>query len=376
MNYLKVIASFLKKEFKQLLRSREMLIVLFVLPAVQLLVMGFAVTNEVKNVQLSIIDYDHSPLSRKLVASFSSTDRFRLVPVAENTQPEDLLLYWKSKVVVVIPPDFGKNIQLFHKTTLQVISDGIDGNTAAIANAYVNGCLVDFYGKWLGKSDLRYLTALQKQNSFDVDYRMSFNPDLQSKMNIVPGIVAVLVTITSMLLSAMSLVKEKELGTMEQLMVTPAKKAQILAGKLIPYLLITLVQIHFSILLTWLIFGIGIQGSFSVLLLFTMCYLFTTLGSGIFISTIVSSQQQAMFFSWFIMVVSILLSGFFVPVQNMPNGIRSISYFIPLRHYITIMREIVVKGSGLSQLTNELFILLGSGVLIFGLSILSFRKRV
>jgi len=340
------------------------------------LVMGFAVTNEVKNVQLSIIDYDHSPLSRKLVASFSSTDRFRLVPVAENTQPEDLLLYWKSKVVVVIPPDFGKNIQLFHKTTLQVISDGIDGNTAAIANAYVNGCLVDFYGKWLGKSDLRYLTALQKQNSFDVDYRMSFNPDLQSKMNIVPGIVAVLVTITSMLLSAMSLVKEKELGTMEQLMVTPAKKAQILAGKLIPYLLITLVQIHFSILLTWLIFGIGIQGSFSVLLLFTMCYLFTTLGSGIFISTIVSSQQQAMFFSWFIMVVSILLSGFFVPVQNMPNGIRAISYFIPLRHYITIMREIVVKGSGLSQLTNELFILLGSGVLIFGLSILSFRKRV
>jgi len=205
---------------------------------------------------------------------------------------------------------------------------------------------------------------------------MSFNPDLKSSLNTIPGIIAILVTVTSMMLSAISLVKEKELGTLEQLMVTPVKRYQLMAGKLIPYLIITLVQLQVAILLAGLIFGLELAGSYFSLILFSVIYLFTSLGLGILISSRVNSQQQAMFFSWFIMVVMILLSGFFVPIRNMPQSIQWISFINPLSHYMTVLREIVVKGSSLAQLSRELWILSASGLLVFGFSVLSFRKRV
>ena len=195
-------------------------------------------------------------------------------------------------------------------------------------------------------------------------------------MNTIPGIIAILVTVTSMMLSAISLVKEKELGTLEQLMVTPVKKYQLMAGKLIPYLIITLLQLQVAVLLAGVIFGLELAGSYLILMMFSVIYLFTTLGMGILISSRVASQQQAMFFSWFIMVVIILLSGFFVPVGNMPRAIQWISYFNPLSHYMTVLREIVIKGSGFLQLLREFWILAGSGLLIFGFSVASFRKRV
>jgi len=179
-----------------------------------------------------------------------------------------------------------------------------------------------------------------------------------------------------MVLSAISLAKEKELGTLEQLLVSPMHKYQLVAGKLLPYLIITLLQMQVAVLLAGIIFRISLAGSYPVLMLFSLIYLFTTLGLGIFISTRVNSQQQAMFFSWFMMVVMILLSGFFVPVQNMPKVIRGICFFNPLTHYMTVIREIVVKGSNLAQLRKELLILLSGGFIVFGFSLLSFRKRV
>lgn len=372
-----VVLSFLKKEFRQIMRSREMLIVLFVLPAIQLLVMGFAITNEVKNLTLSFRDYDNSPLSRELIQSFASTDRFRIVPIEAMDDPEELLANWHSKVVIVIPKGFSSELGRGIGTSVQVLSDGIDGNTASIANAYVNAIIMQFNIKLQQRNPLAWLRGkAQPAKQVNLISRMSFNPDLKSSLNIIPGIIAVLVTITSMLLSAISLVREKELGTLEQLMVTPVKKYQLLAGKLIPYLLITLLQMQIAMLLARLIFGIGMVGSYPTLLLFSLIYLFTTLGLGILISTKVSSQQQAMFFAWFIMVVVILLSGFFVPIHNMPKGIRVISWFNPLSHYMTILREIIVKGSSFAQLTREFSILLGTGIGVFGISILSFRKRV
>lgn len=377
MRSLGVIGSFLLKEFRQILRSREMLVVLFALPAVQLLLMGFAVTNEVKNLTLSFYDYDNSALSHSLMASFETGDRFRIVPAPANTTPEELLADWRCKVVIVIPRGFGRDFTSGRQPSLQVISDGIDGNTAALANSYVSGTLADFVQKRLQRKDTAFLAARAPQPPrINLITRMSFNPDLKSSAGIIPGIIAVLVTITSMLLSAISLVKEKELGTLEQLMVTPAKKHQLLAGKLIPYLLITLLQMQVAMILARVIFGITVAGSYPALMLFSLVYLFTTLGLGILISTRVASQQQAMFFSWFVMVVAILLSGFFVPVRNMPAGIRLIAFFNPLSHYMTVLREIVVKGSSMMQLSRELLILSVSGAVIFGISIASFRKRV
>ncbi|MDD3534735.1 MAG: ABC transporter permease [Candidatus Cloacimonetes bacterium] len=377
MKGLGVLSTFIKKEFRQIMRSREMLLVLFLLPAIQLLVMGFAVTNEVKHIDISFFDLDRSIQSRRLMEAFSSTDRFHLVEVGEQDRPELQLFRWKSKVVIVIPAGFERKLAQGRIPALQLLLDGIDGNTASIANAYVQSCVKGFTEGYLrGKDPRRVGYMLQGQKASEIIIQMSFNPDLQSNLNIIPGIIAVLVTVTSMLLSAISLVKEKELGTLEQLLVTPVKKYQLLIGKILPYLLITLLQLQVAVLLAGLIFGIRVAGSYWVLTLFSIVYLFTSLGFGIFISTRVESQQQAMFFSWFMMVIMILLSGFFVPVQNMPQGVRWVSFANPLTHYMTVLREIVVKGSGLMQLKEELLVLLGGGMLVFGFGILSFRKRV
>ncbi len=370
-----VITSFIKKEFWQIMRSREMLIVLFAMPAVQLLVMGFAVTNEVKNLRLGILDYDRSASSRDLANSFGSGDRFQLVPVSESDNAAELISSWKTQLVLVIPPDFGADYQMGKQSSLQLVLDGIDGNSAAVANSYAAGVIADFHQRQ-SKTRLHRAPLPRLNSEVQLISQMSFNPDLKSSLNTIPGIIAILVTVTSMMLSAISLVKEKELGTLEQLMVTPVKRYQLMAGKLIPYLIITLVQLQVAILLAGLIFGLELAGSYFSLILFSVIYLFTSLGLGILISSRVNSQQQAMFFSWFIMVVMILLSGFFVPIRNMPQSIQWISFINPLSHYMTVLREIVVKGSSLAQLSRELWILSASGLLVFGFSVLSFRKRV
>jgi len=193
MSGLSVIGSFLKKEFRQILRSREMLIVLFALPAMQLLVMGFAVTNEVKNLTLSFFDYDNSPLSRNLCASFSQGDRFRVVPVSQAGKPEELLFRWQSKVVIVIPKGFARDVYSGRQVSLQVISDGIDGNTAALATTYAGGYLAEFAQKLEARKDLGW-RALKKapDKRINLISRMSFNPDLKSSTNIIPAIIAVL----------------------------------------------------------------------------------------------------------------------------------------------------------------------------------------
>ncbi|MCB5262104.1 MAG: ABC transporter permease [Candidatus Cloacimonetes bacterium] len=375
MKSLRVISSFIKKEFRQIVRSREMLIVLFGLPAVQLLVMGFAVSNEVKNLRLAFLDYDRSSSSRALVQSFDTADRFKIVPVEQDTRAEDLISSWRAQIVVVIPPGFSKDYLSGKESSLQLVVDGIDGNSAAVANAYVAGVLGEFHRRNLQEKRIR--TPLSKPIAeVELISRMSFNPDLKSSVNTIPGIIAVLVTVTSMMLSAISLVKEKELGTLEQLLVTPVKKQQLMAGKLVPYLIITLAQLQVAIVMAGLIFKLQLAGSYWLLMLFSGIYLFTTLGLGILISTKVGTQQQAMFFSWFIMVIFILLSGFFVPVRNMPPAIQWISYFNPLSHYMTVLREIVIKGSNLAQLAKEFWILLSSGLIIFSISVISFRKRI
>ncbi|MDD4310279.1 MAG: ABC transporter permease, partial [Candidatus Cloacimonetes bacterium] len=362
------------KEFRQIIRSREMLIVLFGLPAIQLLVMGFAVSNEVKNLRLSFIDYDRSSTSRALIRSFDTSDRFTIVPVEQDAKAEELIASWRAQIVMVIPSGFAGDY-LMGRSSVQLVLDGIDGNSAAVANAYVTGVMGDFHRKSFEERLVR-APVLRPQPQIELISRMSFNPDLKSSLNTIPGIIAVLVTVTSMMLSAISLVKEKELGTLEQLLVTPVKKQQLMAGKLIPYMIITLAQLQVAIIMAGIIFKLQLAGSYWLLALFSLVYLFTTLGLGILISTKVATQQQAMFFSWFIMVIIILLSGFFVPVRNMPPAIQWISFFNPLSHYMTVLREIVIKGSNFSQLAREFWILLSSGFIIFGFSVISFKKRI
>jgi len=373
----KVVSSFLKKEFRQMSRTPAMLFLIFGAPLLQLLVLGFTVTNEVKHVKLFIEDRDNTHTSSMLQRSFTSTDRFNIVDNRHNKKANELISDWKAQVIVTIPKGFSIELALGRKPALQIMVDGIDGNSAAVALSYAQGIIAYFINSELNipdkyPSNAAFLKVMPPQ--VEVQDRMWYNADLNSAQYMVPGIVIILVTIISMMLSAMSLVKEKEIGTMEQLLVTPVKKSELLLGKLIPYWLISLFEISFVMLAAHFIFKIHFAGSPLTMGFMAAIYLLTTLGLGILISTMTNTQQQAMFFAWFMMVFMLLLSGLFVPIQNMPLSIKRLTLLNPMSYFMTITREVVIKGNELKYLWKEALALLVYGLTIFTISVAKFRK--
>jgi len=373
----KVMFTFIKKEFRQISRTREMMFLIFVAPLFQLLVLGFTVTNEVKHVKLYIEDRDNSHLSHQLYRSFTSTDRFDLVSNTREQKPKELISDWKAQVILTIPRGFGKDLSLGRKPALQISADGIDGNTAAVALNYAQGVIATFISAELNVSGKlpanSPLLTLQPPQVETLD-RMWFNEDLNSAQYMIPGIIVILVTIISMMISAMSLVKEKEIGTLEQLLVTPAGKGELLLGKLIPYWLISLFEIVVVTIAAHFIFHIHFAGNALALGLMAAIYLLTTMGLGILVSTFTNTQQQAMFFTWFMMVYMLLLSGLFVPIQNMPIAIKRLTLINPMSYFLTITREIIIKGSGLKYLWKEGLVLFVYGIAVFTASLIKFRK--
>jgi ABC-2 type transport system permease protein len=343
----------------------------------QLLIMGFAVTNEVKRVKLYIEDRDGSFLSHQLSESFTTTDRFRLISNPKSLPAAELIQDWQAQVVIIIPPDFGRDLSLNRKPVVQINTDGIDGNSAAVAITYAQGIITGFVSDFTTRQAERFAvlrTATSSPPLIAVEDRLWYNPDLNSTQYMVPGIIAILLTITSMMLAAMSLVKEKEIGTLEQLLVTPVTKTELLLGKLIPYWLISMFEIVFITVVAHFVMHLQFAGSVWQMLLMAAIFLLTTLGLGIFVSTQSSTQQQAMFMAWFMMVFMLLLSGLFVPIQNMPLSIRRLVLINPMSYFMTITREIVVKGNNLLYLWREALALLAYGIGIFSFSVARFHK--
>jgi ABC-2 type transport system permease protein len=374
---LKVILTFIRKEFRQLSRTKEMMFLILGAPLIQLLILGFTVTNEVKHVRLYIEDRDNTPVSHRLEKSFTSTDRFDLVANKTNQKSAELINDWKAQIIVTIPYGFARELARGRKPSVNIIIDGLDGNSAAIAMTYAQGIIALFIQSELNVThkyppNSLILAAMPPQ--VNLQDRMWYNQDLNSAQYMIPGIVVILVTIISMMVGAMSLVKEKEIGTLEQLMVTPVRKSELLLGKLIPYWLISLFEISFVMLAAHFIFSIHFAGNPLTLGLLAAIYLLTTLGLGILISTLTNTQQQAMFFAWFMMVFMMLLSGFFVPIQNMPQSIKYLTLINPMSYFMTITREIVIKGSELQYLWKETLALLVYGLVIFSVSVAKFRK--
>lgn len=358
-------------------RTPAMIFLVMVAPLIQLMILGFTVTNEVKHVKLYIEDRDNTHTSSMLSRSFTSTDRFDLVQNKHNLKPNELISDWKAQLIVTIPRGFAKELALGRKPALQLMVDGLDGNSAAVALSYAQSIIALFINSELNipykyPVNTAMLKAMPAQA--DVQDRMWYNADLNSAQYMVPGIVVILVTIISMMVAAMSLVKEKEIGTLEQLMVTPVRKSELLLGKLIPYWLISLFEINFVMLAAHFIFKIHFAGSPLTLGFMAAIYLLTTLGLGILISTMTNTQQQAMFFAWFMMVFMLLLSGLFVPIQNMPLSIKRLTLLNPMSYFMTITREIVIKGNGLKYLWKEALALLVYGIGIFTISVIKFRK--
>lgn len=397
------IAHVIRKEFRQVFRDKPMLAIIFLVPLVQLFILAFAITTEVKHVKLLVVDLDHSSVSREIIEKFAHTDRFDVVGYTSDLREiREKMRAWQVQMSLVIPPGFGKQLQRNLKPELQVVVDGVDGNTAGVSMGYARGILAEYgmdYAREHGGAAQILLPSSQSSNLPPVEQssqevtqqliqqssrvrpvipeeRMWYNPDLSTQQFMIPGIVVVLLTILPMMLSAMSLVKEKEIGTLEQLMVTPLKRHELLVGKLIPFLVLSYVELGIVMTVAILFFNIPMNGSYVLLAFLALLYLFTTLGLGIFISTVGRSQQQAMFIAWFFMVFMIMLGGFFIPIENMPPVLQKITYINPMRYFIYMVRDIFQKGSSLRFLAKDAIPMGMFGLLIFTFSVVKFQKRV
>ena len=360
-----VIIHLMRKEFLQLFKDKPMLGVIFIMPVIQLFILGFAITTDIKNVALEIQDQDRSETSRELIRSILESGRFILVPDPGRIQDiRNDLFRSKASIAVIIPNGFQKSLSTPDPSRLQLLVDGVDSNTALVAAGYTRRIVTQFF-----------LNVLHQPIPVNVKILSFYNPSLESKFNIIPGIIAFLLTIVTMLLTALGLVREKEIGTLEQLNVTPIKPWQLIAGKLFPFVIVGTVEFFFSLMVAMLIFRIPMVGSIIPLAVMMLVYLLTTLGLGLFVSTITSTQQQAVFVAWYILVMSILMSGFMFPISNMPELLQKITYLIPLRYFITAIRNILLKGAELSDLMFELKILGMMGTFILGAAVLNFRKR-
>ncbi|MCG8607387.1 ABC transporter permease [bacterium] len=366
----------IQKEFRQIFRDKAMVAIIFFAPIVQMIVLGFAITTDVKNVKTVIADYDNSRLSREVGRKFENNPYFSVEGYSiSQSHYRKQLDGWQAQAVVVIPQDFSRDLERKLRPQIQVIVDGLDGNTAGIALGYAQGVLADFNMEMVS-SEQASVVLLQKASIVEPETRMWYNLNLESKNHMVPGLIAVLLTLVSLFLTSMGLVREKEIGTLEQLMVTPIKTWQLILGKILPFLILGFLELLIMLLVAFVVFQLSVAGSLTLLFSLAALYLLSTLGLGIFISTLTHTQQQAMFVAWFFLIFLIFMSGFLFPIANMPDAIQKITYLDPMRYFIIILREIFLKGSSAKFLLNEILSLAGFGIAILGLSSLKFQKRL
>lgn len=372
---MKRILQMIRKEFRQIFRDPPMLGIIFLVPIVQLFILSYAITTDVKHIKLNIIDHDNSYISREIIRAFAQTERFDLVDHRSDISSiDDNMQAWKSQITLVIPENFSKELKRNLKPQIFVAVDGVDGNTAGIALGYAQSILLNF-GAEIQLKKAR-IAPTKDIHLVEMEERMWYNLELDSQQFMVPGIVVVLLTIIPMMLSAMSLVKEKEIGTLEQLMVTPLKKHQLLLGKIIPFLILSYVELAIVMTVAILFFNISMNGSYLLLALLSLLYLIATIGLGIFISTFTHTQQQAMFVAWFFMVFMIIMSGFFIPIENMPKSLQGLTYLNPMRYFMFIIRDIFQKGSGIIYLWLDSTLMTGFALVIIFLAVGKFQKRV
>jgi ABC-2 type transport system permease protein len=366
------------KEFLQIRRDRKMIPVIFVAPIVQITVFGFAVNTDVTNVPTVLVDQDKSATSRELVDRFVGSGYFEVVGTAERAADVDRwLVTSRAKLGLVIGQGFGTALASARGAAVQLVVDGSDAASANVALGYASSVVREFGALSLERRLGAAAADRPAAGQAVLVPRVFYNPDLKSRWFYVPAVLAMILMVMTMLLSAMGVVREKEIGTMEQLIVTPIRPWQLLIGKLLPFALIGVFQMSLATGVTVWGFGVPLRGSFSVLLGLTALFILSTLGLGLFVSTLVQNQQQAMMAAAFgAMVPMIYLSGLIFPIDNMPPLVQLVTYAIPLRYYAEIIRGVFLRGSGLAVLWPEAVVLLLMGAAIMTAASLRFRKRL
>ncbi|MCX5700429.1 MAG: ABC transporter permease [Candidatus Omnitrophica bacterium] len=364
------------KEFKQIFRDQRMKTVIFITPLIQIILFGYAANKDINYVPTAIFDRDNTKESRELVRRFTYSKYFVPEKYIYNEKEQNKVLD-KGLVSVVMHIDrgFGRNLNAGKNANIQLAFDGSDSNTTMIVMGYANTIVNDYrYELLKGQAQARGWT--ENVPYVDLRDRAWFNGNLISRNYYLPGVIATIVTMMSLLLTAMAIVKEKEIGTMEQLTVSPLKPIELIIGKLLPFAVIALIQITLVTILGVLWFHVPLRGNIFFLLFATCIYLFTTLGIGLFISTISATQQEAMMSVFLFYMPTVLLSGFAYPIANMPQIIQWLTIINPLRYFLVVVRSIFLKGIGIEILWVQLLPLLVMGVLVIGFSALRFRKSL
>lgn len=363
--------SMVRKEFLQLKRDRALLVIVLVVPIVQLLVLSYAINSDLRNVRVSILDEDHSPASRRLTEAVLVSDIFRPGPTPSGPADlERLLQEGRTDLALHIPPDFSREAFAGGRPQLALIVDGSNSSMAGRAAGYAQALLI----REILRAQKEEMLPDNSLGRVSAEPRFFFNPALESRIYMVPGIMVMLVTIIAAVITGMAVVREKEIGTLEQVMVTPLSSLQFVVGKTLPFALIALVDLCVATVFAMAWFQVPFLGSPGVLLLGVIGYLGVTMGLGLLASAVSGTQQQSMFTVWFYLIFAVLLSGFFFPVENMPGWARTLTWINPMRFFMNIVRGVLLKGAGLGDLARDLAILAAMSVITLSAAVAGFRK--
>lgn len=379
---MRVLRVLLRKEFVQIRRDKVILRMLFVMPALQLIVLANTATFEVKQSRVWVVDQDRSEVSAGLVQRLVGTGRFEVAGrSATYADADEALMNRGADVILAIPDAFARDIGRWRKASVQLAFNAEDGAQAGVASSYATAVIAD-YGAELS-ADLRPTLAtadpsrkvpVPGQPRFEVQRRYWYNPTLDYHRYMVPGILVQLVTIVGTIMTALNIVREKEAGTLDQLNVTPVSRATFITAKLLPMWVISMFQLTVGLIVARLLFGVPLEGPLLLVYLAGAIYLIAALGLGLWISVIVDTQQQALFVAFALLMVYILMSGLFTPIRSMPDWAQVIANFNPLMHFIALMRAVMLKGAGFTDVLPRLAALTVSGLVIMTLAVRQYHK--
>ena len=361
---------FIKKEFQHILRDKRTMLVLFGMPIVQIILFGFALTTEVKESKIAVLDQSKDAMSQQLLEQFGASKYFQIYQmISSPTEIEPALESRHVKMVMIIPKDF--NFKLNHENSAQIelITDATDPNLANTMVNYANQIIRVFQQRNYPQQDLPM--------TINIETRMLYNPQLVGAYMFVPGVIALILMLICTMMTSVALVKEKEIGTMEVILVSPLKKIMFIISKAVPYLFLSLLIVAMILSLSYFVLQVPIKGSLLFLFIESALFILTCLSLGLLISSVTSSQQIAMLISLMaLMLPTIMLSGFMFPIENMPKLLQIISNIVPARWFFTIIKSIMIKGMGITDLLKETLILVGFTLVLMAISISKFKERL
>jgi ABC-2 type transport system permease protein len=368
---MRTLGVLIKKEFKQIFRNKAILAISFMMPIMQFLILPLAANYEFKNINLAIVDNDHSTISAELISQITGSGYFRLIEYGGTYQKSYSLVETdKVDLILEIPTNFERSLLRENSQNLFVAVNAINGTKAIIGGNYLNGIIAGFNKDII----LKFSPAIELGNGLEVASTSWFNPKLNYKITLIPGILAMLITIVGGFLAALNIVKEKEIGTIEQINVTPIRKRDFILGKMIPFWILANIVFTVGLILGYLIYDIIPQGNLLVLYCFIWVYLLAVLGFGLLVSTISSTQQEVMFIQFFFIMIFILMGGLFTPVDSMPAWAQVLTRFNPVQYMIRVMQMVMLKGSGFSDIAYDLAIVAVMAIVLNTAAVFNYRK--